>query len=520
MNVLVIVVGLALAASLVVAVGDRLGLPWPVLMVVLTGATALFPRLPSLQVEPDLILPLLLPPLLWAVARRSSWSAFLSRWRAITTLAVVLVLVSAAAVALTSQLLIGGLGVAGAIALGAIVAPPDPVAVDAVAGSVDIPRRMLRVLQTEGLFNDAVSLVLFQLSVRAATGDAGTGAGLVVLRFGYAIVAAAAIGAATAYLAKLVLARLSDVAATVSLTLAIPFAVYLAADAVQASGVIAVIVAALQLGQAPHDNTADRVVGNAFWRVVELLITGVAFGLIGLELRQVVTAAGGRLGIMVLRGLIVSAVLIVLRVAWLQVFGVRVRRLDDPDGAPRTAREAFVMAWSGMRGLVTLALALSLPDGFAERTQVTVIAVVVLLVTLVGQGLTLPWVVRRSGVGSSAEAENAADEALVARARRAAVAALEAEDRRDPAPDDLRDSLFERFAGTWEAVEGEDDSPERLARRHERERRSELFDRFGTAALDAARQEILTARGERGVDPEAADRILRRLDVRSLAARG
>ncbi len=168
MEVLLLLVGLMLGAVLLVGVGDRLRLPWPALMVLLGAAVAVVPGLPDgIDLDPDLILPLFLPPLLYATAQRTSWSVFRARWRSILLLAVALVLATVAAVAGTAYLLVPGIGLTAAVALGAMVAPPDPVAVEAVAGPVRIPRRLLSVLQAEGLFNDATALVVFQAAVLA-----------------------------------------------------------------------------------------------------------------------------------------------------------------------------------------------------------------------------------------------------------------------------------------------------------------------------------------------------------------
>lgn len=303
------------------------------------------------------------------------------------------------------------------------------------------------------------------------------------------------------------------------MTLVIPFVVYLVADRVGASGVIAVVVAALGLGQAPADQAVERVVGNSFWRVLELLITGIAFGLIGLQLPAVVSAAGDRLGLMVVHGVFVAVVVIALRAGWMVLFGVRVRRLQDSGGAPRTLREAVVMAWGGMRGLVTLALALSLPlAGFPARTEVTVIAVVVLLITLVGQGLTLPWVVRRLGVASQGEVENSADTALSRRARSAALAAILAEVQAGAVGDSIRHQVLTRFADVADVMSDDPDSETHQARLRDWRAKSREWTRFEGVGLTAARQEMLRARTEPGVDPEAVDRIVQRLDVRSLLA--
>lgn len=177
------------------------------------------------------------------------------------------------------------------------------------------------------------------------------------------------------------------------------------------------------------------------------------------------------------------------------------------------------MAWSGMRGLVTLALALSLPlQGFPARTEITVIAVIVLLVTLVGQGLTLPWAVRTLGVASEGEVENTADTALARRARSAALAAIQAEAEVRPVSADIRDQVLTRFADLTDATVNDPDRETHQARLRDWRAKSQEWKRFQGVGLTAARQELLSARTEPGVDPESVDRIVQRLDVRSLLA--
>ena len=189
-----------------------------------------------------------------------------------------------------------GIGISAAIALGAMVAPPDPVAVEAVAGPVRMPRRLLSVLQSEGLFNDATALVVFQTAVLATVSGGTVSAPTLVLRFVLGVVGAVAIGVVVAFVARWIMARVTDTTGRSALTLVLPFAVYVAADEVGASGVVAVVVLALQLRAASGaDEAAERLVQRSFWDVVELLVTGVAFGLMGLDLRQVVEAGGADL---------------------------------------------------------------------------------------------------------------------------------------------------------------------------------------------------------------------------------
>jgi monovalent cation/hydrogen antiporter len=520
---LVLVVGLMLAAVLLVGVGDRLRLPWPALMLLGVGV-AFVPGLPDrFDLEPELILPLFLPPLLFATAQRTSWALFRARWRSIAFLAVALVVATVAAVAGTVAALVPGIGISAAIALGAMVAPPDPVAVEAVAGPVRMPRRLLAVLQSEGLFNDATALVVFQTAVLATVQGDAVSAPTLVLRFVLGVVGAVAIGVGVALVARWITARVADTTGRSALTLVLPFAVYVAADEIGASGVVAVVVLALQLRSASGaDEAAERLVQRSFWDVVELLVTGVAFGLMGLDLRQVVEAVGTDLPRMLRDAVVVCAVVVAVRVLWMLVAWWLAGRSDDPERAPRTGRETVVLSWCGMRGLATLALALSLPtataagEAFPQRAEIVLIAVVVLVVTLVLPGFTLPFLVRRLGVATDADTENAAEQAIVHRARAAATAVLTADDRLDRVPAGVGTSLRQRMDRLDGLLRGDPASTEDRERAETVRRYREVMSAVQAEALAAARAEVLAARREPGVDPEAADRVLRRLDLRTV----
>ncbi|MFP5021762.1 Na+/H+ antiporter [Pseudonocardia phyllosphaerae] len=521
---LLVVVGLMLAAVVLVGIGERLRLPWPALMVVLGAIAALIPGLPDgFTVEPDLILPLFLPPLLFATAQRTSWAVFRARWTVIVRLAVALVLVTAAAVAGLAWLLVPGIVLTAAIALGAMVAPPDPVAVEAVAGQVSIPRRLLAVLQSEGLFNDATALVVFQAAVLAATSGGELSAGALALRFVLGAIGAVVIGLGVAWLARTVLGRLTDATGRSALTLVLPFATYLAADEVGASGVIAVVVLALQLrAHADADEAAERLTQSGLWNVVELMVTGVAFGLIGLDLRQVVLAAGDDLPRMLGHAALVCVVVVVVRALWMGAAWFALGRSSDESTAPRSGREVVLLTWCGMRGLATLALALSIPvtthtgEPFPARTEIVLIAVSVLFVTLLVPGFTLPMLVHALHIDDEADAERLAEREIVVRAQRAALATMEFERRVQGLPDDVAAGMRERLERLESVLSGDtqtDEDRQRFATL--RAARRKVND-AQASALSAARAEVLSARREPGVDPHAADRVLRRLDLRSV----
>lgn len=527
MIVLVLVVAAATASVLVLNLGERLRLPWPALMVVLGAAVAFVPGVPEVHVDPDLVLPVFLPPLLYAAAQRTSFSLFRTRWRSIVALAVALTVATVVAVTATAAALVPGITVTAAVALAAAVAPPDPVAVEAVAEQVSLPRRLLTVLQSEGLFNDAVALVVFQAALAALASGDGLDAG-VALRFVYGLLAAIAIGYGLAWAAGRLRDLTGDTAARAAVSLVLPFAVYLAADAAQASGVVAVVVAGLAaVSYQDTDDNAGRLTSSALWGVVEVVTTGLAFALVGAELRLVVVAAGDGLPMMLAHAGVVCAVVVGLRAAWMLVaVPVVRRRAGRTDDAPRTWREAVVITWGGMRGLATLALALALPATvaggapFPGRTEAVVIACTVLVATLLVPAFTFPLLLRVLGVAEDERARQAAEASIVQRAQEAARAVLLDPDvvRYDGggSDQDLQERL-DQMSSLYEMLDDPEPSAERQQQLAELRHRREHREQVESAALAAARGAVIAARRERGVDPEAVDRVLRRLDTRGRA---
>ncbi|MDN5603927.1 MAG: sodium:proton antiporter [Kocuria sp.] len=515
MDFLIIVIVILLVTLVLVGVGDRFNLPWPVLLTLATAAMIFIPGVPNVKVQPELILPIFLPPLLWALGQRASWQMFRTNWRAIVTYSVVLVTLTILAVMWTSMVFIPGMTVAAAVAIGAAVAPPDPVAVEAVSEPVGIPRRIVATLQTEGLFNDAVSLVAFQAALAAITVNSHLSAPLLVLEFLYTAVAAVAIGLFFGWLGGVARRHLNSSVARSGLTLIIPFAVYIASEEVHASGVIAVVVAAVQMSSTMGDlEPEDRLTGTAFWEVIEMLITGVAFGLIGLQVRQVIIDAGDRIGEMILHGGIIAAVVILLRLAWMVLIVAFNHVKKSQPMTPRSLGEALVMTWSGMRGLVTLALALSLPaEGFGFRSEVLVIATMVLLFTMVFPGLTLPILVKMLGLDRE-DQQDRQERELLERARHAAMQAVR-QHSEDAPPEvvSMVSDIYRRMVPkSPQEVENQEVYEAQVA---ERNKRRKLFATMRDTALSAAQDEIISARSDRGVDPATVDHVLRKLDQMS-----
>jgi len=448
---------------------------------------------------------------------KTSWSVFRIRWRSIVLLAVALVFLTVAVVAGTMWLLVPSIGIPAAIALGAMAAPPDPVAVESVAGRVHMPRRLISVLQSEGLFNDAAAIVIFQAAV-AATVAGREVDGSVLMDFMLGAALAVLIGLAMGWLAKLKRLIASPVARS-AVTLVVPFAVYIAAEEIHASGVIAVVVAALEMrrNSRPQD-VEERIASRSFWEIVELLATGIAFGLIGLEIRHVIAEEGTDIFRMLGPAAAVCVAVVALRALWLSLLAVFNRRRPD-DLPPTGPKDVTILTWSGMRGLATLALALALPatlaDGsaFPGRDQIIVTACAVLLTTLVLPGLTLPWLMRTLKATESPAAEHEAEQELAQRAQEASLSALRSSPVIAALGDEERALLRSRMAHLrWDLEEEDADSTDQAHRLNHHD----ALVAAQTIALDAARAEVLAARSEPDKDPEVVDRVLRRLDLRTL----
>ncbi|MFI5085264.1 MAG: cation:proton antiporter [Actinomycetales bacterium] len=519
MDQLALIIGLLLATVVAVGVGERLKLPFPVLMLILAVGLTFLPGFPDLQIPADLILPLFLPPLLFATAQRSSWAVFRVRWRTLLLLAVGLVAVSTAVVAGAAWLLIPGIGVPAAIALGAMVAPPDPVAVESIAARVHMPRKLITVLQSEGLFNDAAAIVIFQAAVAATVNGAKVGWG-VLLAFVLGAALAVVIGMLMGYLTGVITTLVKSMVARSAVTLVVPFAAYILAEEFHASGVVAVVVVALEIKRhARAEDAAERVTRAAFWDVVELLVTGLAFGLVGLEIRGVIRDEGEAVVGMIGISAAVCVLVFAVRYGWMWLLAAGGRRRAGA-WQPTSAKEVLILTWCGMRGLATLALALALPpaladgSGFPARHEMLVIACAVLLATLVLPGLTLPALMRLLKAQEDGSEERDAARLLAHRAQAAAVAALRGSEVISALPPEKLARVKEKMTRLHAELLDGTLNDEGQAQRAERGR--ELAIAVQTIALDAARQEVLAARNEADTDPEVADRVLRQLDLRTM----
>jgi Na+/H+ antiporter len=513
-----------LIATVVVGtpLADRLRVPLPVLLTVIGLVVPLFPGIPDLALEPDLILPVVLPPLLFAATQRSTVGEFAQNWRPILLLAVGLTVASTVVAALIAHL--WGLGWGPSLVLGAIVAPPDPVAATAVARRLRLPHRLVTVLEGEGMFNDATALVLYGVAVTAVVGG-GVTPGEVGMRLVLAVVAGVAVGLAAGWLGRLALGALHDASAETTVTLAVPFVAYVVAEHVHGSGVLAVLTLGLFLRSYGHPalTAAGWLLGRAVWRYADYLVTSLVFVLIGFELTVVLEKSDLDDRVVGLAAAVVAA-LVVVRFAWLFPAAALLRawqRRRDA-GTPYGLRETAVAAWAGMRGVVTIATALALPlareDGrpFPGRDEILVVGLACVLVTLVVQGLTLAPLVTRLGVGEDQDVARA----VSALRRRAAEAALESIRSSAGSGDGVSEVVrraaveqYESYLAAQEALEAVRD-PADAGEGGEAAAHSATLDRVLSDATEVERGVVLEARRTGECSSEVADDALAAIESR------
>ena len=396
------VLGLLIGVVVVATVADRLRIAYPILLVVAGLVVAILPLAHRVTLQPDLILLVFLPPLIYDASLDTSARELRTHWRPILLLAVGLVLATMTLVAVVFHLLVPHSSWAEAFALGAIVSPPDSVAATQIAGKLGLPRRLVTILGGEGLMNDATALTAYQVAV-ASVATTLTVAD-VAARFLFAVAAGAAIGLAVGWVGSRLLRLVETPVIETTVLLILPFAAYLPADRAHASGVLAVVAAGLYFGRDGSRSltAAARLQQRQIWELIVFLLTGLSFLLVGLELRPVLETLTQRTsGSLVVESSAVVGSVIVLRLVWM--FGVTVlpggRHLFNVNqGIPSTWRETTVVGWAGMRGAISLAAALALPTTFGERDLVLFLTFAVIVATLVGQGLTLPPLISRLGL--------------------------------------------------------------------------------------------------------------------------
>ena len=514
MVLLQVVLFLMLSAVALGWVARHFKFPYPIALVIGGGMLGFVPRLPQPQFDPQFTLVLVLPPILYQAALLTSWREFKSNIRPIGLLAIGLVLVTTITVGATLKLLIPDIPWAAAFVLGAIVSPPDAVAATAILTRLNIPRHVVTVLEGESLVNDATGLVVYKFAVAAVLTGAfslwhasvefiGVAAGGIVIGF--------VMGQVFVFIHR----HLGDSFIEVLTTLAVPYVAYILAESLHTSGVLAVVAAGIVRGRySPEIVSAEmRIIARSVWNLLVFVLNSLVFILIGMQLSAIVPRLTDyTVAQLFFYGTFVSAVAIVVRFAWVYpaIYLPLVLRtmLGQQVPAPREG-EVFIMSWCGMRGIVSLAAALALPqaleDGspFPERDLIVFLTFVVIAVTLVIQGLSLKPLIRRLQVGKDWSLQEEQQRAKMALGK-AAIAAIDSVVAKDGISNELAERIRAEFAEQITLA-----VPEGLVLRHSG---ADDAKRLRAAAVKAERHELIRLWRENHISDEVLHKIEEDLD--------
>ncbi|MGE2733112.1 cation:proton antiporter [Mycolicibacterium vaccae] len=549
MELILVVVG----AIVVGAIANRRGLEPALLIVVVAIAASFTPGFRPLEIDSHILLTVVLPPLLYSAALNFSFPTFLRNIKPILGLGVGLVLITAFTVAaVASWLVVVPLTFATALVLGAVVAPPDAVTAVAVGRKLGLPRRVMSILTGESLINDAAALTLFTLAVAHVAGNR-TFIENPLLLFGYSAVLGPVIGAGLGYVTLWLRRRLANPALETVQGLMVPFAAYLLAEQAHASGVLAVVFAGFVVGSGTLEaGYQTRLQERYVWNSVDVLLEAFVFAYIGLHLRFVLEELNAAHRPLVqaaaVSALVLATVLVIRPLSVFAMFGRGVlarqveKRLSVPvpesggRGALGTRRahrdrgsgrtwfdrrglswqESVVVSWTGMRGVVTLAAAAAIPattatgEPFPERATIQAIAFVVSVGTLLLQGATLPWLIRRLDLSCAEdEAYVAAETEKAERALRAAADRVLARFRDDP-PDGVAPAVL---ADIRAVVARQAQDADELPNPDRRTRRAEIVAELYLDVLSAQRAALIAERDAGQLDDEAVRTLLDRLDL-------
>ncbi|HVV02050.1 MAG TPA: Na+/H+ antiporter, partial [Verrucomicrobiae bacterium] len=511
-------IGLLAAVAGLALLSRRLPIPYPILLVLGGLLLALIPGLPRIRLNPDLVFLFFLPLLLYPAAIFMPWRDFRANLRQISLLAVGLVLFTTIAVGFLMHLWLPDFPLAAGFVLGAIVSPPDAVAATAVARHIRLPQRIVTILEGESLVNDATALVALRFAIVAAI----TGA----FSFGHAIgqfflvaLGGIAIGLMVGMITVWIQKRIDDPPIEITLSLLTPLASYLLGEQAHASGVLAVVTTGLFHGwRLPEIMTfRTRLQAGPVWEMIEFLLNGLIFLLIGLQLPEAARRISGHsIAQLITYAALISATVIVIRILWIFPAAYLPRLLfkkSAREPAPNW-RNVLIIAWTGMRGVVSLAAALSLPftlpDGrsFPGRSLILFLTFVVILVTLVLQGLSLPPLIRLLGVHDEGRTQREERLARI-KANEAALAALDelvrAPQTDSEAVDRLRVEYEDRIRQLKVSDSGEDYGPAGIF--------SSEYERLSRRVLEVERRTIITLRNEQVINDQSLRRIQRDIDL-------
>jgi CPA1 family monovalent cation:H+ antiporter len=514
--------GLLVAVAALLVAAPALRIPYPILLVLGGIALGFVPGMPELELPPDLVLVALLPPLLYAGTFFTSLHELRVNLRPIGLLAIGLVVATTVAVAVVAHATIDGLGWGPAFVLGAIVSPTDPVAASSIAHRLGVPRRLIAIVEGESLVNDGTALVVYRFAVAAVvTGTFSIWhAGLA---FVGSVLGGIGIGLVVGWLIRQLRRRLDNPPLEITIALLSGYFAYLPAELLDASAILAVVTVGIYMGAHTSELTTaqTRVQGDAVWEIVVFVLNALLFVLIGLQLPVILDKLSDEPAATLLGyGAIVSVTVILVRLAWVYPAAylprLLSRRIRERDPYPPWTYPAFI-GWAGMRGAVSLAAALALPlttdagTAFPQRDLILFLAMCVVLATLVGQGLTMPLVIRALGLEADRVPEKEETKARI-RAAEAALARLEELVEEDW----VRPDTAERMRGLYNFRRNRfaarfDDADDGAI-----EERSIAYQRLRRELLEAERQMLDELRREGVITEQVMQRVERDLDLEDL----
>lgn len=518
-HIVEIIFGLLVAVAALALLARKIRVAYPILFVIGGLVLGFVPGLPRVHLEPELVFLLFLPPLLYPAALFTSWRDFRANLWPISMLAIRLVLLTTVVIALVAHE-VSGLPWAAAFVLGAIVSPPDAVAATAITQRLRVPRYIVTILDGESLVNDATALVIYRFAIAAVV--TGTfSVALAGVEFVLVSVGGMLVGAAVGWLVSFVQGRLDDPPVQTTLSLLTPFAAYMAADKLGVSGVLAVVTTGLYLGwRAPeiiHSRTRFQVV--PVWEMVVFILNGLIFILIGLQLPQILENLSGQsLPRLCRQAALLNMTLILVRCAW--IFAVKhlpylLGKKPDKHSPLPNWRHTAIVAWTGMRGVDSLAAAMAVPlivsggSPFPGRDLILFHTFAVILVTLVLQGLSLPVLIRWLGVVDDGVIEKEELQARVKAARAALARLNEFKGKSD-------ERVLERLRADYEERVRELESGAQTADHFARPPQATPYERLWAEALLAERRTILQLRNGRFINDEVLRKIQRDLDLAEL----
>jgi CPA1 family monovalent cation:H+ antiporter len=514
-----VIAGLLVAVAGLSALARLLAVPYPIVLVLGGALFGFIPGMPAVKLNPDVVLVVFLPPLVYGAAFFANLGDIRRNLRAITLISVGLVLATLVAVAVVAHALVPGLSWGAAFALGAVVSPTDPLAGASIMRRLEFPRFYVSAIEAEGLFNDATALVGYKVAVAAVVGGSFS-----LLSAGWQFLAGAvggvAIGLAVGFVIAEVRKRTDDAQTSITISLLSGYAAYIPANLLGASGVLAAVTTGIYMGvRGPRIVSArTRLQGFFVWEMLDFIINASLFVLVGLQLHQVVGRLGGfAAGELIGYAAAVSAVVILTRIVWLFTTPYLIRLLDRrPEQRLRRVGwpPRLVLAWAGMRGAVSLAAALAIPftthagDPFPDRDLIIFLTFAVIFATLVLQGLTLPLLIRRLHISrdGTEDAEELRARLTATRAALAELDALEAEDW-------TRGDTIERLRGAYEyrqrrfkarAGKIEDDGYED---------RSLAYQHVVQSVLAAQRDALVRLRDGGEISNETMNQVIHELDL-------